>query len=107
MRIIPALVPALAVFILGVAPAWAEKPGIVTGGSENVTVNGKPAARAGDTTSDGSIVEGSKNVFINGKPAAVMGGKTNCGGVVIGGGSNVFVNGKPLARAGDSTAGCK
>ncbi|MGP9810777.1 PAAR domain-containing protein [Rhodopseudomonas sp. NSM] len=87
-------------------PALAQTPSAVTGGSTNVTVSGKPAARAGDTTSDGAIVEGSTNVFINGKPAAVVGGRTNCGGVVVDGGGNVFINGKPMARAGDSTAGC-
>ncbi|KPF97707.1 hypothetical protein IP86_13020 [Rhodopseudomonas sp. AAP120] len=101
------MVPALALLILAGAPAAAQDSGVITSGSGNVTVNGKPAARAGDTTSDGSIVEGSSNVFINGKPAAVMGGKTTCGGAVVGGGPNVFINGKPMARAGDATAGCK
>jgi uncharacterized Zn-binding protein involved in type VI secretion len=69
-------------------------------------VGGRPAARAGDTTTDGAIVEGSKDVFINGKPAALGGGRTGCGGVVVGGGGGVFVNGKPIARAGDATAPC-
>jgi len=101
------IIPALALLVLGVAPAAAQTPGVVTGGSNDVMVNGKPAARAGDTTSDGAIVEGSNNVFINGNPAAVTGGRTNCGGVVVGGGSNVFINGKPMARAGDAAAGCK
>ncbi len=79
-------------------------PGVVTGG---VTFNGKPAARQGDATSDGSaIVEGSPNVFINGKPAAVMSGKTGCGGVVVGGSGGIFINGKPAARTGDQTSGC-
>lgn len=98
--------------ILSAASALAESPGsgapgVVTGGSQDVMVGGKPAARAGDTTSDGAIVEGSKNVFINGKPAAIGGSRTGCGGVVIGSGSGVFINGKPVARAGDSTVNCK
>lgn len=100
-------IAALALLMLATAPSKAQTPSVVTGGSDNVTVNGKPAARAGDTTSDGSIIEGSTNVFINGRPAAVTGGRTNCGGVVVGGGSNVFINGKPMARAGDAAAGCK
>lgn len=82
-------------------------PGVVTGGASGVTFNGKPAARQGDTTSDGGvIVEGSPNVFINGKPAAVMSSKTGCGGVVIGGAGSITINGKPAARTGDQTSGC-
>jgi uncharacterized Zn-binding protein involved in type VI secretion len=83
-------------------------PGVVTGGSSDVLVGGKPAARTGDDTSNGGpVVEGSPNVFINGKPAAIGGGSTGCSGVVIGGSSNVFVNGKPLATAGSQTSDCK
>ena len=91
-------------------PAKAQSPGtpgVVTGGADGVTFNGKPAARQGDTTSGGSvIVEGSPNVFINGKPAAVMSGKTGCGGVVVGGAGGIYINGKPAARTGDQTSGC-
>ena len=87
--------------------AHAQTPGVVTGGSDGVIFNGKPAARQGDATSDGSvIVEGSPNVFINGKPAAVMSGKTGCGGVVVGGAGGIYINGKPAARTGDQTSGC-
>jgi len=87
--------------------AHAQTPGVVTGGAEGVTINGKAAARQGDTTSDGSvIVEGSPNVFINGKPAAVVSGKTGCGGIVVGGAGGVYINGKPAARTGDQTSGC-
>jgi uncharacterized Zn-binding protein involved in type VI secretion len=83
-------------------------PGVVTGGSADVLVGGKPAARTGDDTSNGGpVVEGSQNVFINGKPAAIAGGRTGCGGVVVGGSANVFVNGKPLATAGSQTSDCK
>lgn len=104
MRNLPALVLAMVI----VTPAVAETPGAVTGGSQDVMVGGKPAARAGDTASDGTIVEGSSNVFINGKPAAIGGSRTGCGGVVVGGGgSGVFINGKPVARSGDATSGCK
>jgi len=83
-------------------------PGVITGGSNGVAFNGKPAARQGDATSDGSvIVEGSPNVFINGKPAAISSGKTGCGGVVVGGAGGIYINGKPAARTGDQTSGCK
>jgi uncharacterized Zn-binding protein involved in type VI secretion len=82
-------------------------PGVITGGSGNVSVGGLPAARNGDATDSGDVVAGgSKNVFINGKPAVTTGDKSGCGGIVIGGGSNVFINGKPVARAGDTTTGC-
>jgi uncharacterized Zn-binding protein involved in type VI secretion len=85
----------------------AQTPGgAVTGGSQDSLVNGKPAARVGDgTTNGGPVVEGSPNVFINGKPAAIVGGRNGCGGVVTGGSSNVFINGKPVATAGSQTLG--
>jgi uncharacterized Zn-binding protein involved in type VI secretion len=77
-------------------------PGTVTSGSSSVTVEGKPAARAGDTAGcAGTITEGSPDVIIDGKPAAVEGSKTGCGG----GATGVFVNGKPFVIAG-TTAGC-
>lgn len=82
-------------------------PGVITGGSGNVSVGGLPAARRGDATDNGgAVVEGSKDVFINGKPAVTTGDKSGCGGIVVGGGANVFINGKPVARAGDLTTGC-
>jgi uncharacterized Zn-binding protein involved in type VI secretion len=80
---------------------------VITEGSQNTTIGGLPAARAGDATDGGAaVIEGSPNVFINGRPAATVGDRTNCGGVVVGGASNVFINGKPVARAGDVGAGC-
>jgi uncharacterized Zn-binding protein involved in type VI secretion len=36
----------------------------------------------------------------------VLGDRTNCGGITIGGAGNVFINGKPAARAGDLSTGC-
>jgi uncharacterized Zn-binding protein involved in type VI secretion len=77
-------------------------PDTVTAGSSSVTVEGKPAARAGDTAGcAGTVTEGSPDVIIDGKPAAVEGSKTGCGG----GATGVFVNGKPFVIAG-SAAGC-
>ncbi len=94
----------------------AASPGVVVEGSENVTIGGQSAARAGDQTSTGNvIVEGSSNVFINGKPAAVQGGATDCGGIVpkarlrhdvIGSSSGVYINGKPAAGTGSVATGC-
>src|SRR6516165_12348449 len=104
----PTLLLAVTVFFsCATGMAAAQSTGVVSGGSSDTLVNGKPAARIGDDTSNGgAVVEGSSNVFINGKPAAVVGGKNGCGGVVVGGSSNVFVNGKPLASAGSQTSGC-
>jgi uncharacterized Zn-binding protein involved in type VI secretion len=80
--------------------------GTVTSGSGDVMVEGKQAARAGDTAGcAGPIIEGSPDVFINSKPAAVQGDKTGCGGSIVSGASGVFINGKPMARMGDA-AGC-
>ncbi|HET7447328.1 MAG TPA: PAAR domain-containing protein [Methyloceanibacter sp.] len=94
--------PALAGDQSGQAPCPAGSA--ITSGSSNVTVGGKQAARAGDTTGCGSETEGSSNVFINGKPAAVQGSSTGCGGSVVTGSSGVFINGKPMV--GDATSGC-
>jgi uncharacterized Zn-binding protein involved in type VI secretion len=108
------LVLALSVVALFSAPlaALAEdsaKPcpaGAVTSGSGDVVVEGKQAARAGDSAGcAGTIIEGSPDVFINGKPAAVQGNKTGCGGTITSGATGVFVNGKPFVIAG-SAAGC-
>ncbi len=83
-------------------------PGVITGGSGEVSVGGQPAARQGDATDQGSpAVQGSSNVMINGRPAVTLGDRTGCGGLVVGGASNVFINGKPVARAGDLTTGCE
>jgi len=105
------LTAAISLSLIGIAqgqssnPA-AGRPGVVTGGSSSVTVNGKPAARQGDTTTDGALVEGVPNVFINGKPATVIGNRTGCGGAVTSGSHGVFINGKPVTRQGDQTSGC-
>jgi uncharacterized Zn-binding protein involved in type VI secretion len=99
------LLSLLALVTLTVSAA-AEQPGVITSGTTGVTVDGKPAARVGDTTSDGKIIEGAKGVYINGKPVAVVGGSTDCGGKTTSGSHGVFVNGKPMARMGDTTSGC-
>ena len=95
-----------AIWCCGLGAAAAQKSGVVTQGSPDAMIEGKPAARVGDgTTSGGPVVEGSPNVFINGRPAAVVGGKGGCG-VIVGGSSSVFINGKPAA-VGGSSVDCK
>ena len=105
---------ALAVLLCALAPSatLAEDSanpcpsGTVTSGSSSVTVEGKQAARAGDTAGcAGTITEGSPDVIIDGKPAAVQGSKTGCGGTIASGATGVFVNGKPFVIAG-SAADC-
>lgn len=82
-------------------------PGVVSGGSDNVSIGNLPAARDGDrTTENGTVTGTSKNVYINGRPAVTTGDRTDCGGIVVGGGGGVFINGKPAGRTGDLTTGC-
>jgi uncharacterized Zn-binding protein involved in type VI secretion len=103
----PALFLSVSVILLCSAGLPAAQ-GVITGGSTDTMIDGKPAGRVGDpTTNGGSVVEGAPNVFINGKPAAIVGGKIGCGGVVVGGSSNVFINGKPAATAGSMIGDCK
>jgi uncharacterized Zn-binding protein involved in type VI secretion len=98
------LAPAVVVIgIGGLGAAAAQTSGVVTQGSPDAMIEGKPAARVGDqTTKGGPVVEGSPNVFFNGRPAAIVGGKGGCG-VIVGGSGSVFINGKPAAVAGSST----
>jgi uncharacterized Zn-binding protein involved in type VI secretion len=92
---------------LAETPTEPAAPGVIVGGSGDVSVGDLPAARQGDITDGGDVLtEGSANVFINGRPAVTMGDSTGCGGVAVGGDATVFVNGKPLARAGDLTTAC-
>jgi uncharacterized Zn-binding protein involved in type VI secretion len=112
MRVIAVKFALAAAFVL--APGFAHSgdtptptnagPSKIISGSGDVSVEGKEAARAGDSTGNGTVVEGSSDVFINGKPAAIQGSKTGCGGSIVTGSSSVFINGKPIATAGDSTA---
>src|SRR5260370_34884915 len=86
----------------------AQPAGVITHGSPDTTIGGKPAARVGDSTASGApVVEGSRDVFINGRPAAIAGGRNGCGGVVVGGSSNVFINGRPAREAGSPANGFK
>jgi len=73
-------------------------------GSEDVFINGEPAARKGDKLTDhnkgGSvhfpgdktpiIEEGSEEVFINGKEAARKGDPIDCSSIVLEGSEDVF-----------------
>jgi uncharacterized Zn-binding protein involved in type VI secretion len=95
-------------FSCGVGAVTAQPTGVITQGSPDTMIGGKPAARVGDDATGGApVVEGSRDVFINGRPAAIAGGRSGCGGVVVGGSANVFINGKPAAQAGSPTGDCK
>lgn len=71
--------------------------------SPNVSINGKPAGRMGDSydphgckehgTHTGKISIGSHTVYINGKPAARVGDAISCGGTVAEGSPDVFIGG--------------
>ncbi len=81
----------------------------IIAGSGNVSVNGKPAARKGDTVllhacpcpnmphgiHGRSISAGSSNVSINGKPAARVGDAVGCGGSVAAGSGDVLIGDTP------------
>ncbi|PJG59530.1 type VI secretion system PAAR protein [Aeromonas cavernicola] len=64
-------------------------------GSQDIFIDGKPAARVGDALAphakpgspphDRVITTGSKTVFFNGRPAALTGSEIGCGGLIIGG----------------------
>ncbi|WP_368528113.1 RHS repeat-associated core domain-containing protein [Enterobacter cloacae] len=77
------------------------KKGVITSGSPNVFINGKPAALATDSTvdcsDDGSqqMAEGSKRVSINSQPASRIGDRTTCDAKVMTGSDNVFIGGDP------------
>ncbi len=73
-------------------------------GSENVIIEGKPAARAKqDTnvhTSPITLKQGSATVFVNGKPLARVGDASDCGGKVIAGASRTYIGGPPSEGGG-------
>jgi uncharacterized Zn-binding protein involved in type VI secretion len=74
-------------------------------GSATTIIQGKSAQRAGDATGPGAIIsQGSPDVFIDGRPAAIAG--SGCANGVSVGSSNVFINGKPAARVGDASVPC-
>src|SRR5215468_2503483 len=108
MRTLTSLLAVPVISCCGLTVVAAQPADVITQGSPDTTIGGKPAARVGDGTASGApVVEGSRDVFINGRPAAIAGGRNGCGGVVIGGSSNVFINGKPAARLGSGTTECK
>jgi uncharacterized Zn-binding protein involved in type VI secretion len=77
------------------------KKGVITSGSPNVFINGKPAALATDSTvdcsDDGSqqMAEGSKRVSINSQPASRIEDRTTCDAKVMTGSDNVIIGGDP------------
>lgn len=79
--------------------AWHPSP--IISGSSDVTINGIPAARKGDSLAPHvkpkssphgrAIAGGSSTVLINGKPAARVGDAIDCGGKVIVGSGDVTI----------------
>ena len=79
------------------------RTGRITSGSGNVIIEGKGAARQGDSINcqcphggSGKIIDGSRTVFANGKPMARVRDNTKCNkcgliGSIITGASTVFV----------------
>lgn len=93
--------------MIGVARKGDNIKGMTTGEHHGHYVNGIPVHSPCELS--GTISNGSNNVFINGQPAAIVGSSTNetdcCGpgsGSITSGSSNVFINGIPLARIGDN-----
>src|SRR5258708_37587864 len=101
MRTLTLLLAVPVISCCGLTVVAAQPAGVITHGSPDTTIGGKPAARVGDSTASGApVVEGSRDVFINGRPAAIAGGRNGCGGVVVGGSSKGVINGRPAAPAG-------
>ncbi len=71
--------------------------GSITSGSDNVTINGQPAARLNEAAkcdpASCQITSGSASVFINGQPAARVKDPTDHGGEITQGSNNVFIGG--------------
>jgi len=76
-------------------------PTPIIGGSADIIINGRPAARVGDALvphgcgncppHGRAISEGSSTVVFNGKPAARTGDAIDCGGVIISGSGDVII----------------
>ncbi|HAZ77232.1 MAG TPA: type IV secretion protein Rhs, partial [Enterobacteriaceae bacterium] len=73
--------------------------GVITTGSPDVFINGRPAAVATASLvscqEDGAqhLAEGSSRVYINGLPAARLGDRTTCGATIISGSPSVLIGG--------------
>ena len=80
-------------------------PTVITSGSDNVLVEGKPASRVGDGAAPhvrlakpydvhGPVISGgSSKVLINGQPAARVGDPFSCGDTIAAGSSKVLIGG--------------
>ncbi|WP_085691016.1 MULTISPECIES: PAAR domain-containing protein [unclassified Pseudomonas] len=87
--------------LLGSLSHAQRETGWITSGSDNVHINGRPAARAHVdkalcTDHPGvpqTLAQGSRTVYINGQPAARVGDSTVCDGRISAGSSNVFIGG--------------
>lgn len=78
-----------------------SEAGQIRSGSSNVSINGKPAARAHLDSAECSkhpggpkiLAQGSSSVYINGQPAARVGDRTVCDGKISAGSPNVSIGG--------------
>ncbi|MQG92682.1 PAAR domain-containing protein [Pseudomonas sp. MN1F] len=88
--------------LLGSLSHAQRETGWITSGSDNVRINGRPAARAHVdqavcTDHSGvrqTLAQGSRSVHINGQPAVRVGDRTVCDGRISAGSSNVFIGGE-------------
>jgi len=65
---------------------------VIASGSPDVLIEGKPAARVGDTSTT-HLMPGGKHCVPHAAPIAT-------------GSATVFINGRPAARVGDYLSGC-
>lgn len=83
-----------------------RKRGLISSGSPNVFINGKPAALASlsqvQCDDDGHsmhMAEGAASVTINGQPASRINDRTSCDGRIIHGSANVLIGGPAVKTA--------
>ncbi|MEX0444580.1 PAAR domain-containing protein, partial [Xenorhabdus sp. SGI246] len=83
--------------VANMVDSFGPPDGVIDGGSSNVLIEGKEAARATVDLAKCSkhppplIAQGSESVFINGEPAARVNDKLVCGSTIKSGASTVFI----------------
>jgi len=84
--------------------------GVILGGSENVIIDGKPAARLGDLHSCPNpghtinvVCSGYSNILINGRPGAAVGEFCVCGASITSGSSTVLYGREQGSSGADET----
>lgn len=87
------------------SPHGSYPPTPILGGSPDVFINGRPAARQGDPLvahaapkrppHPRQIAEGASSVLINGRPAARVSDAIDCGGKLSSGSTTVLIGDRP------------